>query len=146
VSRAVALLGTWKIVSWQREIIATGEKVDPSLGPSPVGYLSYCADGRMFALAVKRDRPPAAGTVPTNDEKLRWFDSMLAYAGTYMLHDDRVVHHLDASWNQKWTGTDQVRFYKLVGDDLNISAHIKDPLTGQDVIDRIAFRRVQTSI
>jgi hypothetical protein len=31
-----ALLGTWKMVSWQRESVATGESAD-ALGPDPVG-------------------------------------------------------------------------------------------------------------
>ena len=32
-----ALLGTWKMVSWQREVLATGEQFD-ALGPDPVGF------------------------------------------------------------------------------------------------------------
>jgi Lipocalin-like domain len=142
MSDASALLGTWKMVSWQREVIATGEGVD-ALGPNPIGYINYGADGRMCALVVKNDRPPPAGAVPTNEEKLRLFDSMLAYAGTYTLHDDRVIHHVDASWNQALTGTDQVRFYNLEDDTLTIhGAPAKDPFTGQEVIHRITFRKV----
>ena len=49
---SVALLGTWKLVSWQREIVATGERVD-ALGPSPVGYFNYGADGRVLLLIVR---------------------------------------------------------------------------------------------
>jgi Lipocalin-like domain len=49
-----ALLGTWKMVLWKREIIAT---VD-ALGPDPSGYINYGADGRFIAMVVSRDRPP----------------------------------------------------------------------------------------
>jgi len=71
---------------------------------------------------------------------------MLAYAGTYTLYDDRVVHHIDASWNQAWTGTDQVRFYKLQEDVLTItSAPAKDPGTGEEIIYRIQFRKFATA-
>ena len=91
-----ALLGTWRMVSWQREVIATGERTD-ALGPDPVGYINYGADGRMFAFVLSKDRQPPAGPVPTDAEKLRLFDSMLAYAGTYTLDDEKVVHHVDAS-------------------------------------------------
>ena len=35
-----ALLGTWRMVSWQREVLATGERTD-ALGPEPVGYFTY---------------------------------------------------------------------------------------------------------
>ncbi|HEX2136452.1 MAG TPA: lipocalin-like domain-containing protein [Microvirga sp.] len=139
---AAALLGTWKMVSWQRENLATGEKVD-ALGPDPIGYINYGADGRFYALVVSRERPRPARLPPSSDEKLKLFDSMLAYAGTYSLDDDKAVHHVDASWNQAWTGTDQVRFYKLDGDRLSLTgAPARDPHTGQDVVYRIEFQKL----
>jgi hypothetical protein len=59
----------------------------------------------------------------------------------------KAAHHVDASWNQAWTGTDQVRFYKLDGDRLTITgASAKDPYTGQDTIYRIEFDRVLSSL
>ena len=77
-----ALLGTWKMVSWQREVLATGEQFD-ALGPDPVGFINYGPDGRMFAIVIQKDRAAPAGPVPSDAEKLRLFNSMLAYAGTY---------------------------------------------------------------
>jgi len=53
---ATALLGTWKMVSWTREVVATGETSD-AMGPNPIGYIAYHADGRMMALVIKRNRP-----------------------------------------------------------------------------------------
>jgi hypothetical protein len=45
-----------------------------------------------------------------------------------------------------WTGTDQVRFYKLDGDRLTISgAPTKDPHTGQEIVYRIEFQKVLRS-
>ena len=76
-----ALLGTWKMVSWVREFVATGERVD-ALGPDPVGYIAYHADGRMMTLEVRKDRIRPQGLVPTDEEKLALFDSMLAYASS----------------------------------------------------------------
>jgi hypothetical protein len=46
---------------------------------------------------------------------------MVAYAGTFTLDAEKVVHHIDVSWNQAWTGTDQVRYYQLNGDMLTIT-------------------------
>src|SRR5215213_10301286 len=100
-----ALLGTWKMVSWTKEVVATGETSD-ALGPEPVGYISYQPDGHMMALVVRSGRAPPAGPAPTSEEKVRLFDTMLAYAGTYTLDGDKVVHHVGVSWNQAWTGTD----------------------------------------
>jgi hypothetical protein len=93
-SKAVAdlkdLLGTWTMLSWRKETIATGETVD-ALGPDPVGYVTYGADGRMNAIVVRRDRPAPETLPPTDTEKLRLFDSMLAYSGTYTLDDEKVM-------------------------------------------------------
>jgi len=67
---------------------------------------------------------------------------MLAYAGTYTLRDDHVVHHVDASWNQALTGTDLMRFYRLDGSTLEIwGAPAPDPYTGRIVVHRITFEK-----
>ncbi len=38
---------------------------------------------------------------------------MFAYSGAYTVEVDRVVHHVDLSWNEAWSGTDQVRFCRV---------------------------------
>ena len=140
-----ALLGTWSMTSWKREIVGTGEQID-ALGPDPVGYINYGSDGRFYALVVSRNRSAPASLPPSETEKVKLFDSMLAYAGTYTVDDEKAVHHVDVSWNQAWTGTDQVRFYKLEGDKLTISsAPAKDPHTGKEVIHLIEFQRMRKS-
>jgi hypothetical protein len=52
---------------------------------------------RVHAIVVKGDRQAPAGVPPPAREKLELFDTMLAYTGTYTLHDDRVVHHIARS-------------------------------------------------
>jgi len=140
-----ALLGTWRMLSWKREIVATGDLID-ALGPDPLGFINYGADGRFYAIVVSRDRARPAALPPTNDEKLSLFNSMLAYAGTYTLDDEKAIHHVDASWNQAWTGTDQIRFYRLDGDRLSVIGETApDPYTGQEIIHRIEFQRLPPS-
>ena len=144
MAETTSLLGTWTMVSWTKEIVATGE-ISDAMGPNPIGYIAYHADGHMMAVVFKRDRPPLAGAVPTDDEKIGLFDSMLAYSATYTVDDDRVIHHVDGAWNPAWFG-DLVRPYKLDGDVLTISgAPSVDPATGQDVAYRIVFHRVHSS-
>lgn len=38
------------------------------------------------------------------------FDTMFAYSGSYTVEADRVIHHVDMSWNEAWSDTDQLRF------------------------------------
>jgi hypothetical protein len=128
--------------SWTRKAVATGAVTD-ALGADPIGYIAYHADGRMMALVINRHRPSIKGTVPTNAEKAALFDSMLAYSASYTLEDDKVIHHVDASWNPAWGVTDLIRPYTLEGDTLVISgAPGNDPATGEEVIYRMEFRKV----
>ena len=114
------ILGTWKLQSLIFEATATGQRSSP-FGDHPDGYLSYSSDGRMYAIGVAGDRPKPRDLVPTDEEKVTLQGSMFAYAGTFTADGEKVVHHVDVSWNQSWTGTDLVRFYKLDGNTLKIT-------------------------
>jgi hypothetical protein len=125
------LLGTWRLQSFTTEYQDTGQKVEP-YGVHPIGYLSYGADCRMYAIVVRDRRTQPAGVVPTDAEKLELFDGMGAYAGTYLIEDDKVSHRVDVSWIEAWTGTTQVRHFKIEGNSLRIrSAAAPDPSDGR---------------
>ena len=73
----------------------------------------------MYAMFMRQDRITPRDVVPTEEEGVQLLGSMVAYAGTYTLGDKQVIHHIDISWNQGWTGTDQVRFFELDGDNFD---------------------------
>jgi len=100
------------MVSWIVEDLETGAQQD-ALGPDPVGMITYSTDGRVTVLVLKRDRKAPADLIPTSNEKIALYDSMFAYAGTFTVDQEKVVHHIDMSWNQAWTGTHQIRFCNL---------------------------------
>ena len=126
------ILGTWKLQSLVYEAIATGQRSSP-FGDHPDGYLSYSPDGRMYAIGVAEDRPKPRDPVPTEEENAKLQGSMFAYAGTYTADGEKVVHHVDISWNQSWTGTDLVRFYKLEGNTLTITtARAQSAIDGEE--------------
>jgi hypothetical protein len=122
------LLGTWKLKSYVREVAATGERYNER-GERPNGYLSYSPDGRMYAIITWDNRPSPNDVVPTDEERVRLYRTMISYAGTYTVDAEKVVHHVDISWNQNWTGTDQVRFYKLEGNTLTITSALAKNFT-----------------
>jgi len=126
------LLGTWKLKSLVREVIATGEK-NEILGEHPDGYISYSPDGRMYTIGTADNRIKPTAAVPTDEEQAKLYQTMFAYAGTYTVDAEKVIHHLDISWNQAWTGTDQIRFYKLDGNTLTLTtAPFKTPPDGRE--------------
>jgi hypothetical protein len=75
-----SIVGTWKIQSLVREVIATGER-QKEFGEKPSGYISYQPDGRMFVVLVGDNRAKPAGLAPTDEEKARLFGTLLAYSG-----------------------------------------------------------------
>jgi hypothetical protein len=136
------LLGTWKMVSWSVEDLLAEERREP-LGPEPCGYIAYTPDGRVTVLVVASQRARPAGLIPTNEEKIALYDSMFAYAGTFTFDGTKVVHHIDASWNETWRGTHQVRFCELQGRRLTyVSAPARSPMTGRDCVHTVVFERV----
>jgi len=124
-----SLLGTWKMKSY---VVTTsaGERSTP-YGENPTGYLSYSADGRMQAIGAAERRIVPAGSAPPDNERVALHNTMFAYAGTYSVEAGTVIHHVDISWNEVWTGTDQIRFFDVKGNTLIITAHFMDP--GSDV-------------
>jgi hypothetical protein len=130
-ARNRSLLGTWKLKSFTTEYLDDGEIVRP-YGAHPGGYLSYGSDGRMYAIVVSEQRKAPAGIVPTPAERTALFDGFAAYAGTYTIDADKVSHHVEVSWNEAWTGTTQVREFRITARTLELrSMPAQDPLDGR---------------
>ena len=97
-----AVLGTWRLQSYVREVLETGERYN-QFGDDPDGYIGYSPDGRMYAIFTRKDRKTPADAVPTDEEGVKLLGTMVAYAGTFTLEAEKVTHHIDISWNQAWT-------------------------------------------
>jgi len=87
------LLGTWKLITAVREEISSGTKTE-FLGPNPVGYINYGADGRMLVLTVASGRGKPAGPKATSVEVEALFRSMTSYGGTYTIDGNEITHHV----------------------------------------------------
>lgn len=135
------LIGTWKLVSATRKDIASGRE-DSFFGPDPVGYINYAPDGRMIALIVRsdRERPQGGTAAPGEAEKL--FRSVVSYAGTYSVNGNEVTHHVDISWNELWTGTDQTRLVTFDGERVHLSTKPSpDPIEGKMSVRTMTWER-----
>ena len=87
----------------------------------------YDVKGNMSVLLMNPDRPKfASGDIlkGTPDEIKAAFEGFDAYCGTYSIDKEKgtVTHHLLGSRFPNWIDTDQVRFFKISGDTLRISA------------------------
>jgi hypothetical protein len=137
------LVGTWKLVSAVSEDLATGQKTNIYKG-TPVGFIAYGADGRVMTIIVDSLRQKPMGATATAAEAEALFRSMAAYAGSYTINANQIIHRPDASWNETWTGTDQVRDYKFDGERLMLAtAPSPNPFTGQMSVRTLTWEKVK---
>jgi Lipocalin-like domain len=119
------LVGVWTVESFYSEYKATGKK-SAAYGARPKGYAIFTPEKRLMVIltAEHRNKPD------TDQDCIAAFRSMFAYSGIYRVDGDRFITTVDVSWDEGWTGTEQVRFFKLEGDELiGTTAWMPDPNT-----------------
>lgn len=140
-SLSARIIGTWRMLSWRRILVESGAESD-ALGPNPFGYINYSPDGRLMVFVLKSGRPKPKASPPTPEEKLALFDTLFAYVGSYTVEADRVVHQIDGSWNELWTGTTQTRLLSFQADHLIYTTpETVDPMDGKLCTYRVEFER-----
>jgi len=131
-----SLVGTWKLVSAE-DTTDSGE-VKSAYGHDPTGFLTYTADGRVMAVIANGGRKPLSSrdkdSAPV-EERAEAFSTFAAYAGSYRVTGDTVVHHFEVASTQNLVNTDGVRFVKIEGDRLKMRT---PPFVAGGV--RIAYR------
>ncbi|WP_448956262.1 lipocalin-like domain-containing protein [Labrys neptuniae] len=120
-SVSTSLVSTWRLKSHVQHTLATGELSHPR-GPKPQGLVTYTADGRFALMNVPGERQKPAAIQATPEEAVALYQGLTAYAGRYSIEDNTIVHHVELSWNEAWTGTDQRRRFKIEGDELTLIA------------------------
>jgi hypothetical protein len=120
------LLGSWSLVRW--ESIGADGQVGYPLGENAVGQLMYDGEGdRVSAQLVRANQQPFVSDdwqQAGREEMCRAWPSYFGYFGRFTI-DARaaiVTHHIDAGWFPNLTGTQQVRHYRLDGEDLVLDA------------------------
>lgn len=72
----------------------------------------------MLAPAVRPSLSTADPLGGAESERAAAFSTFIAYAGTYDVDGDDVVHHVTVSLFPNWVGTAQRRTAQLIGDVL----------------------------
>jgi hypothetical protein len=109
------VVGTWKLVSYEVEIQASGQK-EPVMGERPTGYATFTPEGRVFFVLTGEARKAAK----TDRERAELLSTLVAYSGTYTVKGDKWTTDVEVAWNPDWVGTKQVRDFKLDGERLMV--------------------------
>ena len=109
------VLGTWRLISYETEVQATGEK-EPAMGQNPTGYVVFNAEGRVFLVLTGESRKPAK----TSQERAELFATLIAYTGTYRVEGDKWTTMVDVASIPEWVGTEQARSLTVDGDRLQV--------------------------
>lgn len=126
-----SVVGAWNLISWEQRT-GTGEVSYPH-GDNPIGQIIYTENGQMSAQLMNPEATLLDVTGLSADELLAQVGTMFfAYHGTYSVDEpaQTVTHHLQGSLYPTWVGTDQVREFEFLGDDvLQLTAIIEDRIT-----------------
>lgn len=109
--RVKDIVGIW-LLDEAYAIDEHGTKLFDVYGAKPTGYIHYEVDGRMIVLITHDGRRLLDGdrqAAPAS-QKATAYSTCIAYAGTYVLVEDRIVHRIDASTYPNWVDTDLTRY------------------------------------
>lgn len=141
-STNMTIAGVWKLKSYSRRFLDTGEVRSDML---PNAYIMYSPGGYMMSITVEENRTPPAASILTDEERIRLFKTIVsAYAGTYTLEADTVTHQVELSWNEAWTGTRQVRRCAVDGDTMTLETTPRTAGTdSRQFINTLVWERVE---
>jgi CubicO group peptidase (beta-lactamase class C family) len=123
-----------------------GKVNDAVYGVHPNGRITYTADGRMSVIITDDGRKPLSVNdrlAPPAEERAQAFSTLVAYAGTYTLTGDKVVHHVEIDALQNRVGSDQVRYVTLQGNRLTLKT---PPISrgGEQQVLELVWERLKT--
>jgi hypothetical protein len=139
---AESIVGTWRLISQTTED-SESKAIEKVFGDKPIGFLTYTSEGRMTIIITHSTRKPPASAKATEAEAAHLYGTMVAYAGTYRINGDKIIHHIEASWNEAWNGTDQERFAEVRDNRLTIySPPFVSPTLGRRIDSKLVWERI----
>jgi len=127
------LVGTWKLVSWSG-VTEKGVVNDEAYGRNPTGFLTYTSDGRMIAVLTNGGRKALSNSrwnLAPPEERAEAFATSFAYAGTFTLKGDKVIHHVEACTFPNAVNTDFVRIITKLQSS-GVTLRTTTPFLGRD--------------
>ena len=137
---AKKLIGSWRLISFEVQVIGESTEHKDMLGPEPFGRIIVTPEHTMAAYIAKQARKGP----PTNDvEAAALLSSMNAYTGRYRIEGDKFITTVDGAWNEVFKAREQVRYFSLDGDRLTIRTPEQPSATlpGKRVISTLLWER-----
>jgi hypothetical protein len=138
------LVGTWRVTS-VANVTQDGGEITHPFGDQLAGYVQYSPGGHVVVfLSIGNPKKPAS-VAYTDVERAEIHKGIFgAYAGTYRIEGNKVIHHIEAAWRPDWIGGDQVRYFELEGNKLRLkTAPINSVLTGRLIVAILIFERIE---
>ena len=129
-----ALIGIWKLISYEVEVQKTGE-IFYSMGQNPSGFACFTENNYVMVTLTADKRK-----VATNDhEKAELLNTIVSYAGKYRVEGNEWITSVQVAWNPEWINTEQRRQFEIQKDQLRV-------LTSWRVMPNWADKGMQRSI
>lgn len=123
----ISVIGWWKLLSWTQKY-DDGREIAP-FGKDAEGRLTYGEQGDFTVIISRPDQAPftSGGQWTAEDhEKVRSYESMLAYFGRYEFDGKQMHHYVEASLYPNWVGHTQVRLAAIDNNILTLSARLEE--------------------
>jgi hypothetical protein len=136
------LAGCWDLA--ECTFTATDGTVRMPWGAAPVGVLLVTSSGDLSAHGGRADRAPFTGEYPTPSEKQQAYDDYFSYFARIVDVDEEagtILSAVDGATDPGWTGTEQLRYLDILGDDSIVLRTPPLALAGGEVVGRFVWRR-----
>jgi hypothetical protein len=138
---AKSMAGVWKLTSYIRQEVASGE-TSKLFGDAPPGYAHYTPGGRFLIHFTRQHRTTNKGSELTDAESLEAFKTMVSWAGTYRTDGDKVFYQVEVAYVPSWVGTVRTSRAQVAGNTLTVTTlPFKSRLDGKDIVVATVWER-----
>lgn len=130
-----SLTGAWRLVHWTG--LKNGAPDGWPMGEDAIGQIIYAPEGRMSAFLARADF--AKGGAAPGPE------TMIAYAGTWRIERERVIHHVEHATLPHWIGRELVRIMKPEDAQLHLLTEPEYSKSGNTYEHRLVWERFPES-
>jgi hypothetical protein len=110
-----ALIGIWKLFSYEVEVQETGEFFYP-LGQKPTGFICITENNHVMVTLTGEDRKLAS----RSEDSAELLNSLVSYAGTYRIEGNEWITSVQVAWRPDWVNTEQRRQFEIKDDRLRV--------------------------